>query len=1818
MTTASGTATSILAPATAGAYRMFVVDLAGNISTQSTAILTVDNTPPTLTPVTPISSATIHDATTSISITNSEALASGSITVTYSGGTADGASPHICTFKGTGLNSGAHTINFTDTTNGCTSAQTLVNGAVYSFAFNATDLAGNNATTVTSTGVTFANAHTLTIPASTGSGSGSYGGTSAGSVAYNTAVSITATPASDSNFTSWTATGAAASCNGSTSSPCAFSMTSAASVTAVYTLKIYTLTYIAGANGSITGSTTQVVSSGGSGSLVTAVANSGYHFTSWSDGVLTASRTDTNVLANITVTASFAINTFTLTYIAGANGTISGSSTQVVSSGGSGSAVTAVANSGYHFTSWSDGVLTASRTDTNVLANITVTASFAINTFTLTYIAGSNGSITGSTTQVVSSGGSGSLVTAVANSGYHFTSWSDGVLTASRTDTNVLANITVTASFAINTFTLTYIAGANGTISGSSTQVVSSGGSGSAVTAVANSGYHFTSWSDGVLTASRTDTNVLANITVTASFAIDTETVTYNKNGGDTEASPISQTVNYNTSVGTLPTAPTRSGYTFDSWNTQSDGLGSTFTSATAVTSNITVYAKWTNVSYTLTIPASLGNGSGSYGGTSAGSVAYNTLVSITATPNISSDFTSWTATGAASSCNGSTTSPCTFSMTGDASVTAAYTLNQYTLTYTAGTNGSITGSTTQTVASGGSGSLVTAIANSGYHFTSWSDGVLTASRTDTNVLANITVTASFAINIITLNHFEINTIGSQTEGIAFGMTITAKDTSGGTMTSFNGTVDFTVNAGTVSPSTSGSFVNGIKTETITLTSPGVSRAVTVTHTGGTATGTSNLFTVNSPVTQFVIINPTDSTVGNNVTVRVEAQDIGGNIVSSYSNNVTLNASGNATGEGTVNIISGFGTIDITDQTAETVELTLSDTHGLIGTSTQDVVFSPGSLHHFILDNIPSPQIAGEDISVTVTAKDLYDNIVPSFVGSVNFSTTAGTITPLTSSSFTAGILTQNIKVTLSGAGKTITVTNTSGSQNGTSNSFAVNPGVVDKYVLNSPSDILVGTRAAYTVTRKDQNNNLVTSGSSTVFLTASTGTFYDANTDGNIITQTNIPDTQSLVSFWYLGDTPGVKTITASDNSPADGNTGIDDMNDTITVTSEPIVATRLVIIDTTPTVAGDTFSVIVRAVNDAGSVDSSYNGTVNLATTGPLPRPVPETLTPGGIVTISGGEGTINIVDTKAETVSLSLNSPSSALDVSSTKSIDFLPGVFSYFIMDSISSPQNAGVNIPIIIKAFDTNGNVATSFNGTVGFSTNAGSVTPVISNNFISGILSQNISVTQSGINKTITATKTSDTQYYTSNTFEVKGGPVATFSVEASGGGDITTKTVNVPFDIKITAKDAHGNVATGFTSKVNISSTGVISSGGGETTSFTDGVLSAHSVAISNSGSFTVTATNSSGSEFGISNSFSVSPVPIVATKFVINNPLDVQVGQSTTVTIEAVDNSGNRDDTFQGDIILSTSGSATGGGLVDIVNGVGTKVITDPVIETVILSLSDIVPPTTLNFSSTENVVFSATPPSGGGGGGGGGSSVVAPVVYFSVKAFPQANLEILAISDDKIPVSGTSNKSNNGLASGNYNIGYNGKLPNDVKYFALVVYDKNKNIAQTKIFKMGVNNQLLQNVLMAPTVDLRQQIATRGAFMGLTGQAMPDYKIELTIDGVKVSDDSIVDASGNYSLVFNTYPLSVGIHNLRVRQFDNTGKYSDFSIEKSFSITSLFIPKADLNNDGKVDITDLSIFMTRYRSSDVIKPLELDLNSDGKVDSTDLSLLLKALTK
>jgi uncharacterized repeat protein (TIGR02543 family) len=384
--------------------------------------------------------------------------------------------------------------------------------------------------------------------------------------------------------------------------------TAATAVTADITIyakwtPTYTLTYTANANGSITGTTPQTVTSGASGSAVTATPATGYHFVSWSDGVLTATRTDSSVAANVTVSATFAINTYTLTYTANANGAITGTTPQTVNYNASGTAITATPATGYHFVSWSDGVLTATRTDSSVAANVTVSATFAINTYTLTYTANANGTITGTTPQTVNYNTSGSAITATPATGYHFVSWSDASTANPRTDSSVAANISVSATFAINTYTLTYTANANGSITGTTPQTVNYNTSGTAVTAVPATGYHFVSWSDAATANPRTDSSVAADVTVSATFAINTYSVYYNGNTSDGGTAPTATTGNYGATVslsneGTL----TKTGYNFNGWNTAANGSGTPYAAGGSFTiglADVTLYAMWVSAALT-------------------------------------------------------------------------------------------------------------------------------------------------------------------------------------------------------------------------------------------------------------------------------------------------------------------------------------------------------------------------------------------------------------------------------------------------------------------------------------------------------------------------------------------------------------------------------------------------------------------------------------------------------------------------------------------------------------------------------------------------------------------------------------------------------------------------------------------------------------------------------------------------------------------------------------------------------------------------------------------------------------------------------------------------------------------------------------------------------------------------------------------------------------------------------------------------------------------------------------------------------------------
>ena len=175
---------------------------------------------------------------------------------------------------------------------------------------------------------------------------------------------------------------------------------------------------------------------------LTATANTGYSFVGWYDenkSLLSSETTYSYTAPNSekTISAKFKINTYTVTLKA-ENGTVTGAGTYNY---GSKATITATPNDGYHFVQWSDGDKNASRTIT-VTKNTTLTAEFAINTYTVTLKA-ENGTVTGAGTY---NHGTQVTIKATPNDGYHFVKWSDEDKNASRIIT-VTENTTYEAIF---------------------------------------------------------------------------------------------------------------------------------------------------------------------------------------------------------------------------------------------------------------------------------------------------------------------------------------------------------------------------------------------------------------------------------------------------------------------------------------------------------------------------------------------------------------------------------------------------------------------------------------------------------------------------------------------------------------------------------------------------------------------------------------------------------------------------------------------------------------------------------------------------------------------------------------------------------------------------------------------------------------------------------------------------------------------------------------------------------------------------------------------------------------------------------------------------------------------------------------------------------------------------------------------------------------------------------------------------------------------------------------------------------------------------
>jgi uncharacterized repeat protein (TIGR02543 family) len=263
---------------------------------------------------------------------------------------------------------------------------------------------------------------------------------------------------------------------------------------------------------------------------------------------------------------------------------------------------------GFNFTGWynapTGGTLIGQNgSNYEPAATITLTARWAGVTYSISYNGNGNtggsvpptGSyINGSGTPYAIVGNTGSLT----KTGYTFDSWTDGAGTTKSGNYSTSSDLQLFAKWNPVQFTVSYNTAGGGTAPSDQSYTYGTTGltlnSGSTLAKV---GYTFLGWSK-----TSTGTTVSSPFIPTADTILyarwsgETYSVAFNSNGGSISPAIASFTTGGAGIV--LPSSGTKSGYSFDGWSETLNGT--VISGAYSPTANVTLYAKWTAVSYNI------------------------------------------------------------------------------------------------------------------------------------------------------------------------------------------------------------------------------------------------------------------------------------------------------------------------------------------------------------------------------------------------------------------------------------------------------------------------------------------------------------------------------------------------------------------------------------------------------------------------------------------------------------------------------------------------------------------------------------------------------------------------------------------------------------------------------------------------------------------------------------------------------------------------------------------------------------------------------------------------------------------------------------------------------------------------------------------------------------------------------------------------------------------------------------------------------------------------------------------------------------------
>lgn len=152
---------------------------------------------------------------------------------------------------------------------------------------------------------------------------------------------------------------------------------------------------------------------------------------------------------------------------------------------------------------------------------------------------------------------------------------------------------------------------------------------------------------------------------------------------------------------------------------------------------------------------------------------------------------------------------------------------------------------------------------------------------------------------------------------------------------------------------------------------------------------------------------------------------------------------------------------------------------------------------------------------------------------------------------------------------------------------------------------------------------------------------------------------------------------------------------------------------------------------------------------------------------------------------------------------------------------------------------------------------------------------------------------------------------------------------------------------------------------------------------------------------------------------------------------------------------------------------------------------------------------------------------------------------------------------------------------------------------------------------NIFLPPTISVAPIRVSPGSPVLLSGQSVPLARIKTEIPSATTTLSAVTDQRGNWALQLDTSDFKNGDHAAKAAfQISDAiksgfGKSVTFTVGQSVSIGSC--GKPDMNDDGKVNLVDFSIFLLSWQTTD--EPA--DYNCDQRVNLADFSIMLFAWT-